>query len=265
MNKKARIGIIGFGYIGSYVYNRILAHPEYGLEIAFVHEKEKEKLNGIPSSLLLEDLHEFPETNADLVVEMAHPSVSRQYGAEILKSADYMPLSLTALADEKLFSEMRETAEKNGTCLYIPHGAAVGLESLHECRDSWREVKVVMRKNPRNLDFSNAPKWKADEIKSETVLYEGPTREICSMFPRNVNAHAAVALAGLGFDKTHSVLIADPSLDVSIIEIEAWGDGVEMKIQRANKLKGVSGVFTLASTFGAILRAKSKSANLQIC
>jgi aspartate dehydrogenase len=265
MGEKARIGIIGFGYIGSYVYNRILSQPEHGLEVAFVHEKAKEKLKDSPTPLLLDDLHQFTERNADLVVEMAHPLVSREYGAEILRSADYMPLSLTALADAKLFSKMQETAEKNGTCLYIPHGAAVGLESLHECRDSWKEVRVVMKKNPKNLDFSNAPKWKPDEIKSETILYEGPTRQICSMFPRNVNAHAAVALAGIGFDKTHSVLVADPSLDVSVIEIEAKGEGVEMKIQRANKLKGVSGVFTLAATFGAILRARSKTSHLQVC
>lgn len=265
MNEKVRIGIIGFGYIGSYIYNQILSHPEHGLETAFVHEKEEEKLKNIPSSLILDDLHEFPQRNADLVVEMAHPSVSKEYGKQILQRADYMPLSLTALADEKLFSEMRKTAEKSGTCLYIPHGAAVGLESLHECKESWKEVKVVMKKNPKNLDFSCAPKWNPEEIKSETVLYEGPTREICSMFPRNVNTHAAVALAGIGFDKTQSVLIADPSLDVSVIEIEARGEGVEMKIQRANKLKGVSGVFTLAATFGAILRARSKTAYLQVC
>lgn len=265
MNTKARIGIIGFGYIGSYVYNRIMTHPEYGLEVAFVYEKEKEKLKNIPSSLILDDLHEFPQRNADLVVEMAHPSVSREYGVEILQSVDYMPLSLTALADESLFSEMKNTAEKNGTCLFVPHGAAVGIESLHECRESWREVKVVMRKNPRNLDFSNAPKWKSEEIKSEAILYEGPTRGICSIFPRNVNAHAAVALAGIGFDETQSILVADPSLDVSVIEIEARGEGVEMKIQRSNKLKGVSGVFTLAATFGAVLRARSKTASLQVC
>lgn len=50
---------------------------------------------------------------------------------------------------------------------------------------------------------------------------------------RNVNSHAAVALGGIGFDRTHSELIAYPDLDVSVIEIEAVGQGMAIKIQRS--------------------------------
>jgi aspartate dehydrogenase len=80
-----------------------------------------------------------------------------------------------------------------------------------------------------------------------------------------VNSHATVAFAGIGFDRTRSVLVADPSLHVSVIEITAQGKGVTMKIERSNPLKGVSGVFTLNSTLAAITRAKGSGGPMQIC
>jgi len=253
----ARIGLIGFGTIGSYVYAELIKRPELGLDIAFVHDTAPGQIRDVPEPLRLPDLRDFASRRPDLVVEMAHPSVTYGHGHNFLRTTDYMPLSVTALADAGLFDRLLATARDHATCLYVPHGAAVGLENLFECRDLWDEVSVVMKKNPRNLDFSDAPEWKDRPIEAETLLYDGPTRGVCPLFPRNVNSHAAIALAGIGFDRTRSVLIADPRLDVSVIEIEARGRGVEMKIQRSNPLKGVSGTFTLRSILSGILRAKA--------
>ena len=262
---KARIGLIGFGYIGRYVYEQITTRPELGLEIAFVHDLAAERLANLPNEIVLNNIDAFASRHPDLVVEMAHPGVSRQHGEMFLRETDYMPLSMTAFADEGLQQRLLDAARRAGTCLFVPHGAAVGLENIFEGRDLWEEVTMVMKKSPKNLDFSTAPQFKPAEITKSTVLYDGPTRPLCPLFPRNVNSHATVALAGIGFDRTRSVLIADPSLEVSIIEITAKGKGVAMKIERANPLKGVSGVFTLNSTLGAISRAKGAGASMQIC
>jgi len=262
---KARIGLIGLGYIGRHIYEQITSRPELGLEIAFVHELAAERLAGLPADVVLNDISAFASRQPDLVIEMAHPGVTRQFGELFLQETDYMPLSMTAFADEGLERRLLDAARSNGTCLFIPHGAVVGLENIFEGRELWEEVSMVMRKNPKNLDFSAAPELKAKEITKPTVLYDGPTRAVCPRFPRNVNSHATVALAGIGFDRTRSVLIADPSLDVSVIEITARGKGVAMKIERSNPLKGVSGVFTLNSTLAAICRAKGPGGAMQIC
>jgi aspartate dehydrogenase len=262
---KARIGLIGLGYIGRYVYEQVRSRPELGLEIAFVHDLAAERLEGLPEELVLRDISAFAARQPNLVVEMAHPIVTRQYGAIFLAKTDYMPLSITAFADEGLPELLQDTARRNGTCLFIPHGAVVGLESIFEGRDLWEEVTMVMKKSPKNLDFAAAPRFSAHEIKTATVLYDGPTRAVCPLFPRNVNSHATVAMAGIGFDHTRSVLVADPSLDVSVIEVTARGRGVQMRIERSNPLKGVSGVFTLNSTLSAIHRAKGARGAMQIC
>ena len=163
---KARIGLIGLGYVGRYVYQQISSRPELGLEVAFVHDLAAERLADVPAKVVLPDITAFVSRRPDLVVEMAHPAVTRQFG---------------------------------------------------------------------------------------------------ELFPRNVNSHATVALAGIGFERTRLVLVADPSLDVSVIELAARGQGVAMKVERTNPLKGVSGVFTLHSTLAAITRAKGSGGAMQIC
>jgi aspartate dehydrogenase len=262
---KVRIGLIGLGYVGRYVYEQITSRPELGLEVVFVHELAAERVVGVPKDIVLPDIKAFASRQPDLVVEMAHPAVTREFGEMFLRETDYMPLSMTAFADEGLQQRLLETACSSGTCLFVPHGAVVGLENIFEGRDLWEEVTMVMKKNPKNLDFSAAPQFKAAEITRPTVVYDGPTRAICPLFPRNVNSHATVALAGIGFDRTRSVLVADPSLEVSVIEVTARGQGAAMKIERSNPLKGVSGVFTLHSTLAAITRAKGPSGAMQIC
>jgi aspartate dehydrogenase len=263
--KKARIGLIGLGYVGRYVYEQISSRPELGLEVAFVHDLAAERLAGLPGEVVLSDIKAFASRRPDLVVEMAHPAVTCQFGELFLQETDYMPLSMTAFADDGLQERLLDTARRSGTCLFVPHGAVVGLESIFEGRDLWEEVTMVMKKNPKNLDFTAAPQFKPGAITQPTVLYDGPTRGVCPLFPRNVNSHATVALAGIGFDRTRSVLVADPSLDVSVIELAAQGKGVAMKIERSNPLKGVSGIFTLHSTLAAVCRAKGTSGAMQIC
>ncbi|HOX56115.1 MAG TPA: DUF108 domain-containing protein [Candidatus Paceibacterota bacterium] len=262
---RARIGLIGLGYLGRYVYEQIVSRPELGLDVAFVHELAADRLAGVPAEAALPNITAFASRGADLVIEMAHPAVTRQFGEQFLRETDYMPLSMTAFADEGLQDRLIETARRSGTCLFVPHGAVVGLDSIFEGRELWEEVTVVMKKNPKNLDFSAAPQLKPVDVAKPVTLYDGPTRGVCPLFPRNVNSHAAVALAGIGFDRTRSVLVADSSLEVSVIGLTARGKGVALRVERSNPLKGVSGAFTLHSTLAAVCRAKGTAGAMQIC
>ena len=259
-----RIGIVGYGYIGSYIYKEIVEKPELGLEVAFVYNRNRDKLADLPQEQVLADLAASAETGADLIVELAHPDITRQYGAHFLQTTDYMPLSLTALADAQLQQELLDTAEARGTSLFVPHGAVIGLDALVEGRQLWEEVKITMKKPVRSVDFSAAD-VDPQTITGETVLFDGSARQICPLYPRNVNSHAAVALAGLGFDRTRSILVADPELNDSIIELEASGGGIQIQISRTNPMQGVSGVFTLISTLASIRRAKAERSGLQVC
>ncbi len=259
-----RIGLIGHGYIGKYVYEQFSTRPELGLQIGFVHDGRPDVLAELPSEIVLADLGDFASRGVDLVVELAHPDVTRQHGERFLSTTDYMPLSLTAFADAELNDRLQSTARERGTRIFVPHGAVVGMEALEEGRDTWDEVSIRMEKPVKSLDLSADPHHNVEDITQRTTLFEGSAREICPLYPRNVNSHAAVALAGIGFERTQSSLIADPALETSIIEITARGDGVDVTIRRENPMAGVSGLLTLMSVLSSVCRAKATQPGLRV-
>jgi predicted dinucleotide-utilizing enzyme len=253
--RKARIGLIGFGGIGRQVYQRVMHGPPCGLEIAFVHNRTAPAMAAVPQQLQLQDLAQFAERGADLVIEMAHPAYTQRWGAQILSAADYMPLSVSALADDALREQLLAAAGAAGTSLAIPHGALMGLDSLREWRAQWSEVVISFFKNPANIDFSDSGMDPAG-IQAQTVLYDGPTRGIAPLFPRNINTMITCALATTGLDACRARLVADPGLDVAIAEVTATGrDGSRLTMRKEQPAVGVSGTEMFASQFASIQRA----------
>ena len=64
---------------------------------------------------------------------------------------------------------------------------------------------------------------KSKQVSEEVVLWNGPVRDLCSIFPRNVNTIATAAICArnsLGMSKTQAILIADSRLDEMIIEVK---------------------------------------------
>lgn len=250
-----RIGLIGFGFIGAQVYTRLRARNEYGLEVAFVHNRDRARLAEVPRELILDDLARMHERNAGLIVEMAHPDYSRQYGEAILAHADYLPLSVTALADQALLDRLTAQARRSGHRLLIPHGALMGTDNLFESRHMWAEVEITFIKNPANIDFSESG-YDPSRITGETVVYDGPARAIAALYPRNVNTMVTCALATIGLDRCRARLVASPALKVAIAEVRALGrDGSLLQMRKEQPVSGVSGTEMFESQFASILRA----------
>ena len=249
--KSTRIGLIGYGQIGRAVHQMIDRDPHNGMEVVFIHDQAAEAVAKAPAELVLEDLSDFMQRSPDLVVEMAHPDVTRQWGRVITRQTNYMLVSVTAMADQQLADDLERTARESGTRVFIPHGGVVGMDALLENRDVWESVDIVMKKAPKNVDCS-AVGLDPDSIEEETVLYDGPTRGICPQFPRNVNTHAAIALAGIGFDRTHSLLVVNPAWTTAVVAIHAKGPGVELKVERIEEISGVTGASTPASIYNSV-------------
>lgn len=249
------IGLIGFGYIGQYVYEQISKHPELGLEVAFVYDLAADNLKGLPTRLVLNDLSEMANYQLDLVVEMAHPDITREYGTTILSFSDYLMLSVSVLGDELVEQELLATCDANGTRLYIPHGALVGLDNLFEGREIWEEVTITFRKHPGSIDFSDV-EMVSEDITAETVVYDGPVRGIAKLYPRNINTMVTCALATVGLDRCRAVFIANPALDIGIAEVKAKGrDGSRLESYKSVPMAGVSGNEMLESLFNSLLKA----------
>ena len=236
------IGIIGFGTIGKKLYEQIL--EEGLLEVAFVYDTETE----VPPDLALAHaLSGADFAQVDLVVEAALSQVVETYGREILTHTNFMPFSLTALANQQLYDDLLWIAAAHQHQLFVPHGAILGLDGMFDGRKLFDEVKIVTVKNPKSLG------------RNDTVrrpIFEGSAREVAKLMPRNVNVHAALALAGIGFDQTQSILISDPTLKENTHTITAKSADITVEVTvKSNPIGAVTSAFTPVSAYGSVKRA----------
>ena len=260
---KTRIGLIGMGQIGSEVCRCIQDNPDTGMEVVFVYDQRAEAMAKVPPELVLEDMHDFASCRPDLVIEMAHKEAVLQWAPLVLTECDMMAVSVTVIADAEAEALFKELTAQHGTRLYLPHGGAVGLDSLIECRDVLDEVHLVMRKNPMNVDTSNVGVDSAS-ITEETVLYDGPTRQIAAQFPRNVNTLTAIAYAGIGLERTRSTLIVNPEWNFASVTVHAKGPGLTMQIERREEITGVTGATTPASIYNSIQMIGNRAPGIHV-
>lgn len=254
-SSKVRVAVLGYGFIGRHLVQMIQDNPQWGLELAFVWNRDPSKVAELPSHYVLDDLNQAEQYKPDLIVECAHPSITFDYAETFLRFANYLPLSVSALADSALEAKLTQAARASGYHLFVPHGALIGLDNLVEVRDMWQEVTITFRKNPANIDFAESG-YNPETIQGETVVFDGSVREISKLYPRNVNTMTTCALATVGLDQCRAVLVADPSLDVAIAEVKAVGkDGSIHESRKVQPVIGVSGTEMLAAQVGSVLRA----------
>jgi hypothetical protein len=71
-------------------------------------------------------------------------------------------------------------------------------------------------------------------IREATVIFAGSAAEAVPAFPANVNVAAALSLAGIGPDRTQVRVIADPTCDKNVHEIEMEGAFGRMVVRMEN-------------------------------
>ena len=280
MVKRARrIGIVGYGKLGQHLCRSLQAATtlDTPCELAFVWNLVQGDIGDeIPAQLRLADLGEFESRRADLIVEVAHPCITWEYGTRFLAAADYMTASATAFARGDTEAQMRAAAaHSNGHGLYIPRGALPGLEEVLRmaAQSKLDGASVAMIKHPASLNYQREldPPLAATTARRE--IYSGPLRELCSLAPNNVNTMAVLAMASeLGFDAINARLVADPSLEHHITEVtllgpETTGPRYSLELIRTSPaaVGAVSSTATLDTILASTLAARGRGDGVHFC
>lgn len=227
----SRIGLLGCGKIGGMLLEDILQgekHQVTFIQDPFCGDKGQIPVVSKADPRLLEQ--------TDLVIETATAAVLKENIALILKYCDLMLFSVTAFSEGAFYEEVKRLMDKYHHKVYLPHGAILGVDGIADGRQLITSVDITTTKNPKSLGREDTEK---------TVVYEGCTRGACQAYPRNVNVHATVALAGIGFDRTHSRIISDPSVSTNTHVIRVEGEGIHFELTISSfSTGGVTGKYT---------------------
>ncbi|KAK2088988.1 hypothetical protein P7K49_034895 [Saguinus oedipus] len=224
-----RVGVVGYGRLGQSLVSRLLTQgPELGLELVFVWNRDPGQMAGsVPPSLQLQNLAALGERHPDLVVEVAHPKIIHESGAQILRHANLLVGSPSALGDQTTERQLLEASNHWNHAVFVARGALWGTEDIRrlDAAGGLQSLRVTMATHPDGFRLEG-PLAAAHSTGHRTVLYEGPVRGLCPFAPRNSNTMAAAALAApsLGFDGVIGVLVADLSLtDMHVVDVELSG------------------------------------------
>ena len=221
------IGIIGDGAIGGYVRKKLAGSDIRVRALLLLPEELKGRSVGGDAPICVSRVDELP-ADIDLMVDCAGHLALREHGPGILRrGTDLATVSIGALADRELVAELERAASEGGARLKLASGSIGALDCLRAAGvGTLRQVTYTGRKPPRGWKGSPAEsKIDLDELTDEAAIhFEGSARQAASEYPKNANVAAAVALSGIGFDETRVRLIADPTVEQNIHEVEASGD-----------------------------------------
>jgi aspartate dehydrogenase len=232
-----RIAIAGLGTIGR-VLARHLADGMPGLTLSAVAARDEEKARGwldeegIEAPVVaLDDLAE----HADLAVECAPAAILEKICRPMLTGGkQVMVLSCGALLPRP---ELLELATQHGGRIVVPTGGLLGLDAVAAAAEGTiNSVKMTTRKPPNGL--AGAPHLvknaiSVEGLKEPKLVFSGTARDAAAGFPANVNVVAALALAGIGPDRTMIDIYADPTKtrNCHVIEVDADSASFTLSIE----------------------------------
>lgn len=246
-----KIGIIGFGSIGSYLARQL------GNEVAWVMDISPEAAKRFKSSGLKCAFHSSIPAKcgeADLVVEAASQKAVPQL-ASCLRHCDIMIMSVGALADDKVLAALLEAAKKHKRKIHIPSGAIGGTDAISAVDGKLEMIILETTKPPASLGRNDSKR---------TAIFEGNAREACRLYPQNVNVSATLSLAGIGFDRTIVRIVSDPAAKANTHKIFARSRAGTMVLEFENASSDENPKTSALALLSALRRIRKINETLQI-
>jgi aspartate dehydrogenase len=167
---------------------------------------------------------------ADIVVESLPASVFLDIAEPAIDAGRiFMPLSVGALLDHL---GLVDRAKRSGARIIVPTGALLGLDAVRAAAEGEiRSVTLITRKPPSGL--AGAPYLvecgiALDRLAAPLKVFDGNALDGARGFPANVNVAAALALAGIGPERTRLEIWADPALQRNTHRVEVEADSARL-------------------------------------
>jgi aspartate dehydrogenase len=229
--------------------------PE-GLEVVAVLRRSASGPRDDDSVPYVGSFEDLLATRPDVVAEAAGHEAMRQYAIPTIASGlDLVPLSMGALADRAFEGKVQVAVSQPGAGrIVIPSGAIGALDAIAAASAAGHLEKVThtILKPAEALAAQHGAK-----IDRRLTLFDGSAREGALRFPSSTNSAVALALVGIGLDRTRLKVIAVPRLLRNRHVIEATGGFGELRFRidgRPSARRPTTSALTAMSLYEVLLR-----------
>lgn len=259
------LAIAGLGAIGREVCRRVGEDlEEYRVSAVSARDRGKaaQFLAEVGLDIPICPLGELA-AHADIVLECAPAALLPRIAVPVLdRGKELIVLSVGALLEN---AELMDLAELRGGRITIPTGALLGLDAVGAmAEDEVYSVKLTSRKPPAAL--SGSPRllelgMEAEAVTSPTMVFSGNAREAAIEFPASLNVAAALALAGVGPERTKVEVWADPSVtrNVHLVEVEGAAGRLRMNVENVPSASNLRTGRLTALSVVRLLRKRTSS------
>jgi aspartate dehydrogenase len=230
MGKLLKIGIVGCGAIGSSLARRIKSDFTDSSLLACVYDVDRGKSKKLSAALgnkklAARDLDSLIG-RVDLVIEAASAGVSMDVARKALsRGRDIMIMSVGGII--RGHKELAGLAKRHNSRIFVPSGALCGLDGLKAAMcGKISKVTLTTRKPPagfRGVPYVLKKKIRLENLKKDTVIFQGNALKAVKHFPQNINVAAVLSIAGLGAGNTKVKIVASPSILRNTHEVEIEG------------------------------------------
>jgi len=220
------IVLLGYGAIARIIHKTLSGKAEFkfvGVYDPYLREEDAVYLQGL-QCVRLASLQDILAAGPEVVVEAANQTAAKETVPFLLAAGiDVLSLSVGAYLDDLFRQKIADISrEPKSGRLYFPSGALPGVDVLKAaCIKPVDSVELITRKPPGAL--AGAPGFDAS-LPGCNVVFSGSAREAVRLFPANVNIAATLSLAGIGPDKTHVTIIADPEVQMNVHQVIIRGE-----------------------------------------
>lgn len=224
MTAPLRVGLIGLGAVSGPLVEQWRAGG-FPANVEFVGALVRRARDDAPLPAVTET-DAFLALNPNYIVEGAGHAAVRSHVETLLRAGKEVAVtSIGALIDDALRERLLAAAEAGGGKLILPSAGIGALDMLAGMAEGGVDRATVTVRKPPEAWLGTPGEDLVDlmGLAEPATLFDGSVRDGAPHYPGNVNISAAAAFAGAGLDRTRLVIVADPTIQNHLIELEAYG------------------------------------------
>ena len=263
-----KIGLLGVGAIGRTIATA-LDQKQINAELVALADQDQARAAALSSELSshppVVSIDEMIE-RSDVAVEAASQAALPEFVPKALaRGRDMLIMSVGGLLGRQ---EWFGQAEEKGCRIYVPSGAIAGLDGIKSASVGRIEAAELTSRKPvaalRGSKYVVDRGIALDDLKADTVIFEGPAEEAARAFPATSNVAASLRLAVEPSAPVCVRVVAVPRGSENVHEIRVRGEFGRLTMRVENVPSKSNPRTSQLAAFSAIATLQNLTKSLRV-